>query len=538
MDLAQDTQAVDQSGKSKIATVQVLKELAKTPLTIPLYQRPYRWSELQVSQMLNDLQESSSKDPSLPYLMGTLILHANDQNQKTEIVDGQQRLTTLTLFLECAGAVEHPVRSLPHHQMSIYYLKQNVKLIQQWWEQRNWTDDRKKDFLCYVLEKLTFLVVRVNSLDQAFTFFDSQNSRGKPLAREDLLKAHHLRLMTTTSEAEQKRCVSNWERIDKDRKNGSRMHRLLHLLIGRSRMYSRNEFQTLDVLKEFRSQEKGTKEQSGHCYRLNNYHQPPMFEKWRRTEDADEAVLELVLRDQVASLRVNSNGKLFMAWSKTSLPFQMTQPLEGGEQMFWFLEKYDQLEQDLFKDKETPSICSELEKIRNRHKQLYGKGAQYLKDAFDAAMLFYYDKFGTMELNIAAVHFEHIFFHLRMAKNRVMPGSVVSSLLIKPIHDEYGAANPFYLIDRSTSPDQLFKAISECCNALWRNDQADVLENICTKGGQSKYYWELMYGFDGPYAEIKKSQIEIWVLKNQIRSKIEEAVEKSELIMPTENQSK
>jgi len=537
MDTEQGTQAVDQRAKSKIATVQVLKDIAKTPLTIPPYQRAYRWSELQVSQMLNDLQESSSKDPTQPYLMGTLILHANDQDQTTDIVDGQQRLTTLSLFLACTGAAEQPVKSLPDHQMSNYYLEQNVKLIQQWWEQRNWTDDRKKDFLCYVLEKLTFLVVRLKSLDQAFTFFDSQNSRGKPLACEDLLKAHHLRLMTTTSEAEQKRCVSNWERIDKDRKNGSRMHRLLHLLIGRSRMYSRNEFQTLDVLTEFRSQETGTREQSGHCYRLNNYHQPPMFEKWGRTEDAEEAELELVLRDQVASLRVNSTGKLFMACSKTSLPFQMTQPLEGGEQMFWFLEKYDQLEQDLFKDKETPSNCSEFYTIRNRHKQLYGNGAQYLKDAFDAAMLFYYDKFGAMELNIAAVHFEHIFFHLRMAQNRVMHGSVVSRLLNNKIHDESGAANPFYLIDRSTSPDHLFKAMSECCNAMWRNDQADVLENICTKSGQSRYYWDLMYGLDGPYAQINKSQIGIWGLKTQIKSQVVQAIKNAELIKSTENQS-
>ena len=64
---------------------------------IPEYQRPYSWSIDNVSQLLDDLETSfSNEEPE--YFIGSMIC-INKGNNFFEVVDGQQRLTTLSLIL-------------------------------------------------------------------------------------------------------------------------------------------------------------------------------------------------------------------------------------------------------------------------------------------------------------------------------------------------------------------------------------------------------------------------------------------------------
>ncbi|HEB7542398.1 TPA: DUF262 domain-containing protein, partial [Campylobacter coli] len=67
-------------------------------LNIPDYQRPYTWGIEQVKILLKDISEQVNKNDQ-KYLLGSLILHKNNEN-KFNIVDGQQRLTTLALILK------------------------------------------------------------------------------------------------------------------------------------------------------------------------------------------------------------------------------------------------------------------------------------------------------------------------------------------------------------------------------------------------------------------------------------------------------
>ena len=66
-------------------------------LIIPIYQRLFVWGEDQIGNLLNDLQESCYKDKSKDYHLGVITIH-EDEKQQWEIVDGQQRLTFLTLL--------------------------------------------------------------------------------------------------------------------------------------------------------------------------------------------------------------------------------------------------------------------------------------------------------------------------------------------------------------------------------------------------------------------------------------------------------
>lgn len=72
-----------------------------TRFWIPAYQRGYRWKPLQVTQLLEDVREFSRRRNPQPedfYCLQPLVIKATALGQ-LEVVDGQQRLTTLLLIL-------------------------------------------------------------------------------------------------------------------------------------------------------------------------------------------------------------------------------------------------------------------------------------------------------------------------------------------------------------------------------------------------------------------------------------------------------
>ncbi|MFB9684218.1 DUF262 domain-containing protein [Amycolatopsis plumensis] len=66
---------------------------------IPDYQRPYTWGPEQATQLLEDLYEAMARDPGDPYFLGSVVLVKQADSPMSEVIDGQQRLTTLTILL-------------------------------------------------------------------------------------------------------------------------------------------------------------------------------------------------------------------------------------------------------------------------------------------------------------------------------------------------------------------------------------------------------------------------------------------------------
>lgn len=65
--------------------------------TIPDYQRPYSWGTEQALQLLDDLDGALDRDADEPYFLGSLVL-VRDDGRRAEVIDGQQRLTTLSIL--------------------------------------------------------------------------------------------------------------------------------------------------------------------------------------------------------------------------------------------------------------------------------------------------------------------------------------------------------------------------------------------------------------------------------------------------------
>ncbi|EAI4297391.1 DUF262 domain-containing protein [Campylobacter lari] len=167
-------------------------------LNIPYYQRPYAWGIEQVKILLKDISEQIDKNQK--YLLGSLILHTENTENKFNIVDGQQRLTTLALILKVLCGNQKKCKECKignflgevnySHNESKYHIKENYEYIKAYFE--SYENDKKDKFLNFLLKNIEFICVLAPSVDDAFLFFDSANSKGKSLKSYDLIKAFHL----------------------------------------------------------------------------------------------------------------------------------------------------------------------------------------------------------------------------------------------------------------------------------------------------------------------------------------------------------
>lgn len=200
------------------ARVLSIDQLLGRELQIPPYQRPYKWTKKNITDLLLDIETSireAKKYKDFKYRVGTVILHTNTEEGKRtyDIVDGQQRILSfllLSLCLEC-GVVDC---SLSKHKFSSKVtqknLHENYQAIQEWFAFAS--TGMRKDFKQAMKEHLEVVVITVDEISEAFQLFDSQNSRGRALYPHDLLKAYHLRVISGKKGEE--RAVEEWEAKD------------------------------------------------------------------------------------------------------------------------------------------------------------------------------------------------------------------------------------------------------------------------------------------------------------------------------------
>ncbi|MFI3836091.1 DUF262 domain-containing protein [Streptococcus equinus] len=188
--------------------------LANSRLNIPNYQRPYSWKAKNVRNLFYDIKEAKQKEN---YHLGTLILHENDKT--IDIVDGQQRLISIALFLKVMErstgekylGAQHLLEQ-EYSEQSCQHAKENFEEWQRLIESEG--KDKAEKILEFLLKKCEVSVITMpkDHLAEAFQLFDSQNNRGKSLEPHDLLKAYHLRSISSPEEND----IKSWEKAVSD----------------------------------------------------------------------------------------------------------------------------------------------------------------------------------------------------------------------------------------------------------------------------------------------------------------------------------
>ena len=186
---------------------QIFEEEGKC-LQIPPYQRPYRWEYKNVKQLLEDIAANKNTGKH-KYRIGSVILYKKD-GESYEIVDGQQRITTLLLLAKVCGVENGLLNQLQYrHSDSIKNIKTNYKYISEWIGEHY--QDNADKYWEYIENSCEFVVIEVEDLSEAFQMFDSQNGRGKELEAYNLLKAYHIRAMELDSHEMKVACDKRWE---------------------------------------------------------------------------------------------------------------------------------------------------------------------------------------------------------------------------------------------------------------------------------------------------------------------------------------
>lgn len=188
--------------------------------TIPLYQRAYAWEDKQIIQLIediNDIDDDNYKKEKSNYYIGSLIVYKT--GNKYEVVDGQQRLTSLYLLLNSLGITTLKTLSFACRDKSNYTLKniekiigddkgsidterieQNIqrglRIIKEELSRRIEKEDFNKQSFIEKLSRVIIYRIEVPRNTDLNRYFEIMNIRGEQLEQHDILKAElmgHLR---------------------------------------------------------------------------------------------------------------------------------------------------------------------------------------------------------------------------------------------------------------------------------------------------------------------------------------------------------
>ncbi len=223
---------------------------------IPIYQRPYQWTEENCEKLLDDLFFNYENDRESDYFCGSLVLVKSDPNSKTatyDIVDGQQRLSTFILLAKVLAdlyngldpeyleylqaswkdryterkrlsfntigsnaeydfqdALEHFNDSQASKNKIIEnnYLKNAICL-------KNYLEKKEikniNDFIDWLYCNVVFVTITCPDTDKALRIFNVLNARGLALNATDIFKGELLKELA--KEEDQKKLVSRWNAL-------------------------------------------------------------------------------------------------------------------------------------------------------------------------------------------------------------------------------------------------------------------------------------------------------------------------------------
>lgn len=183
---------------------------------VPLYQRAYAWGEKEIVQLIHDIYYMDQEE-NANYYLGSLIVSRN--GNEYEVIDGQQRLTTLFIILKCLsqnGALTQEISNtlcFSCRDKSNYTLNNLSQLIEDDRVEENIRAGR--DIVLFELNKTDFSVERfITCLKKVILYrievpqntdlnryFEIMNTRGEQLEQHDILKAS---LMSYLSSSEEK----------------------------------------------------------------------------------------------------------------------------------------------------------------------------------------------------------------------------------------------------------------------------------------------------------------------------------------------
>lgn len=250
----------------------VIREIFNMWYCIPDYQRAYVWDTDQVRDLLDDTISAYRENKEAQYFLGSMVLKINEKSENNvsyteyELLDGQQRITTVFLILACmrdmltdypqyqnslAGFVyqaEDAILQQPERMRIIFNIRSDVRdfvnehikplhgtcdsaLLKDKMQAKDvnisirnmanamlvaheFLEENKSDiigYLSYFLNKVLMIYVATEELQDAFQLFTVLNNRGVKLSSSDILKAENLKELSAVDRTS---WATRWEEME------------------------------------------------------------------------------------------------------------------------------------------------------------------------------------------------------------------------------------------------------------------------------------------------------------------------------------
>lgn len=255
---------------NKQTVLQLLTSGQNTPFVIPEYQRPYSWSDDEITTLFDDLWEFSiertraERTESVNYFLGCVVSY--EENGERQIIDGQQRITSLFLLLRAVfSMLEEEENKTPEVLNFISKIKPAL------WKENEMTgqedrnkillrsevvsdsgneilrkiletgkaDPKSKDnysrnynkfielysdksksspnqiyhFVLALLNYSILLPITADNQETALTIFNTLNNRGLPLSDADIFKSY---IYKKLDDAGKKSFIQKWKKLEAD----------------------------------------------------------------------------------------------------------------------------------------------------------------------------------------------------------------------------------------------------------------------------------------------------------------------------------
>lgn len=229
---------------------------------IPQYQRPYAWTTEETGVLFSDLRDFFMEEDEENYFLGSTVLIKQDGERRAEVIDGQQRLTTLTILLatiasklsgvqrdNCVIRIKSQGDIFMHieEQPRLFLRQRDQPFFSKYIQgididgllaldptqmedeaQRNiqencrtlnkaideeFGDDLQKlvDFTSFLLTRCYMVAVSTPSQSSAYRVFAVMNSRGLDLLPMDIIKANVIAEIPETTRADY---ADKWEELE------------------------------------------------------------------------------------------------------------------------------------------------------------------------------------------------------------------------------------------------------------------------------------------------------------------------------------
>ncbi len=192
---------------------------------IPIYQRNYAWEKDEIEALIDDVYDSMLKNDDSPYYIGTLVTYKRNDNEH-EVIDGQQRLTTIYLILKAMG--------INNTQSKLTYTARQTSAgtLKKLPTGKSWDDsdiditdldngikngytyafdkihhkiatEEWEKFKNYFLNQVKIIHYQVPSDVDLNHYFEVMNSRGEQLEKHEIVKSHLAGYLGTSDDSEE-----------------------------------------------------------------------------------------------------------------------------------------------------------------------------------------------------------------------------------------------------------------------------------------------------------------------------------------------